>query len=102
VIDFVPWVNEVHEEEFFLYHTLSKIKTTSNNQIDECLSDILHKKMAAMFDKYNAVRWKRDFPLLNEFGEVASGSQTKDFSVFNWAQFEQEYAEYLAAKATTA
>lgn len=99
VIDFVPWVNQTQEEEFFLYHTLSTIKEPGNStQLSESLSNILHKKMAAMFDKYNAMRWKRDLPPINQFGEVASGVQPSDFSVFNWEQFDAEYAEYLAAK----
>jgi hypothetical protein len=99
LIDFVPWVNQTQEEEFFLYHTLSTIKVPGNSsELDERLSAILHKKMAEMFDKYNAVRWKRNLPAINQFGEVASGVQPSDFSVFDWNQFEQEYAEYLSAK----
>jgi hypothetical protein len=99
VIDFVPWVNRAQEDEFFLYHTLCTIKEPgSSSQLNEHLTAILHKKMAAMFDKYNAVRWKRNFPPINHFGEVASGVQPSDFSVFDWAQFDSEYAEYLAAK----
>ena len=99
VIDFVPWVNQTQEEEFFLYHTLNTIKVPGNSTVlDERLSDILHQKMAVMFDKYNAMRWKRDLPLINQLGEVESGIQPSDFSVFDWAKFDAEYAEYLAAK----
>lgn len=99
VIDFVPWVNQTQEEEFLLYHTLSNIKAPSNSStLDERLSAILHKKMAEMFDKYNAMRWKRDLPAINQLGEAPNGHHPSDFSVFNWEQFEQEYAEYLAEK----
>jgi hypothetical protein len=99
VIDFVPWVNQTQEEEFLLFHTLNTIKVPGNSTyLDEAMSDILHKKMAVMFDKYNASRLKNNLPAINQLGEVASGSQLSDFSVFNWAQFDADYAEYLAAK----
>jgi hypothetical protein len=99
VIDFVPWVNQTQEEEFLLFHTLNTIKVPGNSScLDKAMSDILHKKMAVMFDKYNASRLKNDLSAINQFGEVTSGSQLSDFSVFNWAQFDADYAEYLAAK----
>lgn len=99
VIDFVPWVNQTQEEEFLLFHTLSKIKVPGcSTALDERLSDILLQKMAVMFDKYNATRWKNNLPLINQLGEAASGVHPSDFSVFNWEQFEAEYAEYLAFK----
>lgn len=99
VIDFVPWVNQTQEEELFLYHTLSSIKVPGKStMLDERMSDILHQKMAVMFDKYNATRWKNNLPPINQLGEVESGIQPSDFSVFDWAKFDAEYAEYLAAK----
>lgn len=55
--------------------------------------------MSAMFEKYNAWRIKWNHPPINHLGEVASGMQIKDFDVLNWKQFEDVYAEYLAAKA---
>lgn len=99
IIDFVPWVSPTQEEEFFVHHTLNTVKVPGSSvQLDECLVGVLHKKMAAMFDKYNAMRLKRNLSQINHLGEVASGGQSSDFSVFDWQQFEDDYAEYLAAK----
>ena len=102
VIDFVPWVSEKHESEFLLFQTLSQHQLLADGCGEENATEIIVKRMAAMFDKYNAGRIKRNHPTYNYLGEVASGTQTTDFSVFDWVQFEQEYAEYLAAKAITA
>lgn len=103
VIDFVPWINEERENEFLLFDTLSKVKVPGNStKICEQRSDVLHDKMAVVFDKFNAGRVKRNLPQLNKLGEAASGPQPEHFSVFDWKQFDDEYAEYLAAKAQQA
>lgn len=103
VIDFVPWVNQDREAELLLNHTLNTIKVPGNStHLDEAMSGILHKKMAVMFEKYNARYLKRNLPSINHLGEAATGNHPNDFSVFNWEEFEQEYADYLAAKAQPA
>lgn len=99
VIDFVPYVNAEDEKKYFTYNTLAEQKLLTADYGPEKAMAVIGERMSSMFEKFNAGRIKRNLPPINRLGEVASGHQFEDFSVFDWKQFEDEYAEYLAAKA---
>ena len=99
VVDFVPFVNKEDEKKYLTYNTLAERKLLTDYYGPEKASKMIEERMAEMFEKFNAGRIKNNLPSINGLGEVESGHQPENFSVFNWKQFEHDYAEYLAAKS---